>query len=716
MSEPHSSPDWYRVAEARPAMRRDAVVVRHVYLGRPWFVLTDPTSGKVHRLTPAAYAVAGRLDGTQTVATIWQDVQTALGEDAPSQQEVVQLLGQLHAADLLESAETPLLRDLLERRDRERAQLWKKMLLNPLAATVPLVDPDRFLQLLVRIMSPVPRALWWLGALAVVMVALALLPLHWEALSDRGLEGFLDLENLLLIALIYPVVKAVHELGHGVVTRARGGEVHEMGLMFVAFYPIPYVEASSALAFPSKWARAAVAAAGVVVELVIAALAFLLWLVVEPGILRSLLFNTMVISGVSTLLVNGNPLLRFDGYHVLCDVIEVPNLGKRGNAWWGEMLRVRLLGTVERNRIPLTMWERLWFALYPPAAFVYRVVISVTIALFVATSYFLVGVLLAIWSLALTLVWPALKTAHKAWTDARIRRAGGRAVAGAAGAAVLVLGMVFLVPLPHWAVVQGVVWLPEEAFLRAPVAGRIARAHLSQGAMAAPGDALFTLEAPELQARARIAEARHARASAQLAVARTRDRAEAVRLAERVAEAQAARDDAVAQLARLRLEAGLAGRLQLQGGLSPEGRFLQRGALIGHLLPAAPPLVRVAVSQDLIGLVRAETRGIELRLASDTGRTHAARLLREVPAGSDLLPSPVLALEGGGPFAARQAEDGQGLRGVAPLFQFDLALADPPARMAYGMRAHVRLHFEAKPLALRAARALRRLFLTSFDV
>ena len=95
------------------------------------------------------------------------------------------------------------------------------------------------------------------------------------------------------------------------------------------FLPVPYVDASSSAAFQEKWRRALVGAAGIVVELVLASFALLVWLNVEAGLLRAFAYNVMLIGGVSTILFNGNPLLRFDGYYVLADLLEIPNLADR---------------------------------------------------------------------------------------------------------------------------------------------------------------------------------------------------------------------------------------------------------------------------------------------------------------------------------------------------------------------------------------------------
>lgn len=714
-AETHSSQDWYRVAETRPRLRRDVVVARHLYLGRPWHVLADRTGTRVHRLTPAAWQIAGRLDGSQTVATLWEEAAALLGEDAPTQDEVVGLLTQLHQSDLLDNAELPLLDDLLHRRDRERGAIWKKLFLNPLSVTLPLIDPDRFLARLCRLLQPLPPGLWWLAGALLVGAALWQLPLHWTALTDRGLEGFLDLQNLALLALVYPAVKAVHELAHGLATRRRGGEVHEMGLMFVAFFPIPYVEASASLAFPSKWDRAAVAAAGVAAELCIAAVAFLLWIQVEPGALRTVLFNTMVISGFSTLAVNGNPLLKFDGYHVLCDLAELPNLAKRGNSWWGQMLRIHLLGTRERarTRTPVTGWERLWFLFYPPAAFVYRIAISLSIALFVAGTYRLVGILLAIWSLILSLVWPAVKTAHGALTDGRIRAAGGRAIAGAAFAVVALSVLLFAVPLPHRAVVQGVTWLPDDAVLRSPQPGRVQAILAANGQAVAPGTPLITLDLPELVARQAVATARLQKARAEYEAARVTDRPRAAELAAALRRTEEEERDARRRVGELSLSSPLEGRFALTGNAADlRGRHVERGAVIGHVLPGGAATIRVPLPQDLAALTQTELRGAEVRLADRPTEVLSAHLLRSVPSGDDSLPSPVLSLEGGGPWATLPSAGDGVLRSATRLYQIDIGLQDG-VHPAWGMRAFVRLTFAPKPLGIRAARALREVFLNA---
>src|SRR6185503_545443 len=115
-------------------------------------------------------------------------------------------------------------------------------------------------------------------------------------------------------------------------------------IMLLVLSPVPYVDASSAWAFQDKRKRMMVGAAGIAVELFLGSLALFVWLAVEPGAVRAVAYNVMLISGVSTLLFNGNPLLRFDGYYVLADAIEIPNLGTRANRYLGYLFQRYVLG------------------------------------------------------------------------------------------------------------------------------------------------------------------------------------------------------------------------------------------------------------------------------------------------------------------------------------------------------------------------------------
>lgn len=184
-----------------------------------------------------------------------------------------------------------------------------------------------------------------------------------------------------------------------------------MGLMFLVFAPVPYIEASSTSAFPSKYRRAIVAAAGMMVELFLASLALYVWLLVQPGIVRAVAFNVMVISGISTLIINGNPLLRYDGYFILSDLIEMPNLAQRGTTYWTWLLDRYAFRAEDATPPDESPAERRWLLAYSPLAWAYRTLVTVSIIMLVADKFFFIGILIALWA-AFSLIGMPL---YKGW-------------------------------------------------------------------------------------------------------------------------------------------------------------------------------------------------------------------------------------------------------------------------------------------------------------
>ncbi|KAH2824725.1 hypothetical protein KXV85_000456, partial [Aspergillus fumigatus] len=280
---------------------------------------------------------------------------------------------------------------------------------NPLAMRLPVWDPDRFLETTLPLVRPAFSRTGALVWLATMLIALVLIGIHWSELTDGMSDRILAAESLLLTAMVFPVLKFFHELGHAYATKIGGGEVHELGLMVLVFAPVPYVDASASISFRSKWRRALVGASGMLTELFVAAIAMVLWTLVEPGLVRSLLFQTVLIAGLSTVLFNINPLLRFDGYYILSDLIEIPNLGARSPQYWAWLVNRLAFGLNDSPRAT-TPRERYWFLAYAPLALAYRILMLFSISIFVATHYFFVGALIAVWGLVLGLGLPVYKS------------------------------------------------------------------------------------------------------------------------------------------------------------------------------------------------------------------------------------------------------------------------------------------------------------------
>jgi putative peptide zinc metalloprotease protein len=715
MSEGPFSNQWYRVAGLRPRLSNVARISRHRYRGESWYVLNDVVTGRVHRFTPQTYYLLARMDGVRTLDEIWSVALDRLGDHAPTQDELIRLVGQLHAVDVIQCDIPPDTGELVERLDKERRSKLLSRYGSPLFIRIPLWDPDSFFERRIGLV----QALWrWPAALAwlvTVVPAVALVALYWPELTENLSDRVLSTGNLLILWLVFPVIKACHEMGHAVATKARGGEVHEMGIMLLVFTPVPYVDSSSANAFRSKWDRALVGAAGMLVETAIASLAMFLWVLLEPGFMRSICFNVMLIAGVSTLVFNLNPLLRFDGYYILSDLLEIPNLGQRSKRFLTEWSDRTLFRATVRQPQLLAPGERPWLALYQPLSSAYRLVVMVSIALFLANRFFFLGVALAIWAVVQGLLWPLVKGAQHVLSSASLAQKRDRAMALTLGGVTALLIVLFLLPAPNRVMTEGVIWPPEEAQLRAESSGFIDEVRLAPGSVVPANQTVLTLHQPELKANLEVQAARVEAAEAELARVLFTERSKAAVARDMLEAEHAALDRILNEVARQQVVTRGPGKVELARVADMPGRHVRNGELLGYVSQGENRTVRIVVPQQDIERVRDGVAGVSVRLSPYLERTFRAKVLRAVPAGQDQLPSRALAREGGGELTL-DPRDPEGMRTLERIFQFDLELLGDVPYTPIGSRAFVRLELPAEPVGVQAYRRVRQLLLSKLDV
>ncbi|NNL84763.1 MAG: hypothetical protein HKP27_03880, partial [Myxococcales bacterium] len=267
------SPYWYRVAELRPRLREHIQVHRHVYRGERWFVLEDRVGGGTHRFGKSANFVIERLDGSRSVAEIWESALEYLGDEAPNQNAMITLLAQLDGAGAIVCDVTPDTRAIFERHAKHLRSQRASRFKNPLYMKFPLWDPDMWLDRWYPAVRPLfQRRFHVLWAALLLWAGFG----AWRSSGEfveYGRQALAEPRSWVLMVLLYPVVKVLHELGHAFTAKHSGAPVHEIGVMLILGMPVPYVDASATSAFPSKGTRMAVAAAGIGVEVVLASLA-----------------------------------------------------------------------------------------------------------------------------------------------------------------------------------------------------------------------------------------------------------------------------------------------------------------------------------------------------------------------------------------------------------------------------------------------------------
>lgn len=711
MTQSLFSPQWYRVAQLHPRLRAQVSVQRQHWRDQHWYVLSDKVSGRQHRINAAAYQFIGRCDGKRSVQSVWDAVLESSRDNAPTQDEVIGLLAQLHENDLLQCEHTPDSETLFHRR-KERVRKRRQLLINPFSFRVPLGDPSRWLARL----DPVGRlifrpAMFWLW-LAVMVIAVLAAATEWQSLLNHASVNMLTPRYLALTFLCFPLIKILHELGHALAVRRWGGEVNEVGLGLLVLVPAPYLDASAASAFPERSRRAMVGSAGIMVELALAALALVFWLNVQPGLGRDIAFVVMFIGTVSTLLFNGNPLLRFDAYYVLCDLFDLPNLAGRSATFWNIHLRRLLLRTASEVP-PIAAGEHKWLIAYAPLSLVYRLIISLYIILWLGSKWVLLGLLMAVYVLFSMVLGPLGSWARQALDAAAPGREFARARLSAGLLAVFAFMLLFVVPLPFSTVAPAVVWLPEQAQVRAEVDGFIAGLPVRDGETVQTGQVLAVLENPELHLARDNAANKLTALQAEQYQLLLRDPLKAQNLAEEIRRAEAELARAEERLAQLDIRARTSGKLVMPRQADIIGTYNRHGAILGYVLQDADLRVRAAVPEETAFLVKKRTRHAEVRLAEDSGTVLLATLGQDTPAATRQLPSAALGDRGGGPYVT-DPENKEGRHSLEPVFLFDLTVGGHPLELIGG-RAWVRFDHGAEPLALQLYRRATQLFLKHFE-
>jgi putative peptide zinc metalloprotease protein len=711
----NSNPVWQRLESLRPSLPRHIHIQRRDYNGERWYILQDKSNG---RLTPSAWRLISAMDGrnslSQVLASAAHAEFYAAEDEIPTRDDLIHLLQYLHVADLLVCDLPPNTQELFARREQKKQQRWLRLLMNPLTWNIPLGNPDRLLDKLMpvaRLLASRPMGIVWL---LVVGYALLQVGVHWTQLTQGHLDRVLSPSNLFLLWLTYPCFKVLHELGHGLFTKVWGGQVNDCGLVFVVGTPLPYVDASAATGFQSKRQRLMVGAAGMAVELFLAALALLLWLQLPNGFLRDFLYNIIIIGGVSTLFFNGNPLMRFDGYHLLTDAFDLPNLATRANQQFSYLLRRYAYGVSGVFSPAVNYREAVLLTGYSVAAFAYRLFMLFFIILLVANYFPTLGLVIGCWLLFFQLLWPALKALNYLMSDKQLASKRARAL-GVTGAGVaLAILLLVAVPMPMSTSVEAVLWLPDEARVKVESSGEVAQLLVVDGTTVEQGQELVRLHNPVLMANLAVQQAHLREYEARYQQAWVEDRAQAQLFEQDINAIKAEIELLQSRVVNLVVRSPSSGIFRITRQYHLPGSFLRQGDEFALIEKPDSVRVRAALLQDEIGLVRQATAGVSIKFASNPLQSIEAEMAQDIPVATRELPSQVLGTQGGGRLAVDSTHP-SGTRVKEEVFLLDLALNDFVQSGRYGERAYVRFQHPAEPLAAQWYRALQQLFIRHFS-
>jgi putative peptide zinc metalloprotease protein len=709
---------WYRIAGLHPRLRPHVSVRMQTTRGQAWYVLFNQATGRHHRVNAQAYELVGRMDGRHSVEEVWQVLLEQLGDDAPSQHDVIRILGQMTDAGLIQAEVTPDVRQMVKA-EEVRHRKERRARLNPLSFRLGLFNPSMLLEHL----APINRVLWsawlqWPWLLLVLCAAWAVM-LNMREVVAYGRSFFLTPGYLAAAWLIYPLMKTLHELGHALALRRYGCEVPEVGVNFFMFVPMPYVDASASNRLVNRWQRAHISVAGIWIELGLAALAAVVWLNVEDGLIRQGAFVVMSLGGLSSLLFNGNPLMKLDGYYVLCDVLDLPNLSGRSGQVLSQTARramawlMRIPGEHDEHGLAVAdAMERWALRLYAPASWCYRIGVSTLIVNWAAGKAAWLGLAVAAWSFWTIVIQPLASWVRSLEATPGLAQFQARIGWLVFVAGVVLVSLIVWVPVPSSLVVEGVVWLPDDAQVRASTDGEVESVWVRSQQQVDQGDALITLKAPTLDTERLVLLAQIESAESEYNAAFGSDPLKMKNSQESIERDRAALKQMDKDLAGHVLRAGVSGQFVLSREEDLEAHQVNRGQVLAYVLGDRPSVIRAVVPQRDIDDVRGRLTSVAVMLDERQGRPMHARWFREVPAAADRLPQAAMADRMGGRVPTNPADKDE-LRPTEPTFVIDVVLDEALPRA--GGLARVRLDLKPQSLLVTASQRLRQLLLKHFS-
>ncbi len=549
--------------------------------GRPTYNIHDPQTGQYHKVGWAEEAVLRMLRVPQALSTVARNVRRWVALEA-TDEEVLQLYRSAQQKGLVVGASVKPVAQLMEEVRRRRMHPLRKLFMSYLYFRLPLLRPDRFLARYlpwVRLLGGTPILV--LYAL-VVGAGLVMLSQKWAHFRQDFFYS-LTWGNLVYYGLAIAFIKAGHEFAHAFTAKRFGVRVPTMGVAFMVMAPVPYCDVTDSWKLKSRRQRLWIGLAGIVAETAVAGLSLFLWGIAPEGVWKFLFFILSCTTLLSTILVNINPAMRFDGYYILSDLWGIDNLQPRAFAVTKWAYRRYLLGmAMPCPESSLSRRRLIGMIVYSVYSWTYRVGLFIGIALLIYHRFTkLIGALLFVTEIGMFLVRPVVNEFVQLNNERRFLKLNPRLVATLA--ILLAAFLWFALPLERRITLPAVIQPVESQFLYAPEAGRVEKLRIERGAGVEAGAPLLEIRSATRQAeidlaRLDLARLRHALRCCQLGRG---EREDLLRTQRQIDTARARLEGLLQRRARNRLHAEIDGRVIDWDETVREGQYIMPRTVFG---------------------------------------------------------------------------------------------------------------------------------------
>ena len=444
-----------RRKQVRLKVRPDLQISEQRYEGKIYHVVKDPVCLRYYRFNKQEYFVFSLFDGTHPMEEVRKRFEDEFRPHRLEFQDLESFARQLVTAGLVQHETGGAGKHLFQRRAKQRRMRRFAAISNIMYWKIPVFDPDRLLTWMFQYLWWIFTPLCFAASIALMLAAVFQVLIHFQTFYEKipRYQEFFAINTVLYMWMSLGVVKVIHEFGHGLSCKAYKGESHEMGILLMCFSPALYCNVTDAWTVADKWKRIIISFAGIYVELVIAALAtFVWWYTPHLPVINNIAMAVMVLCSVSTVFFNANPLMRFDGYYMLADWLEIPNLRDRANRYITNLFLDKALGVEVPPEQYMAPGRRVLFITYAIASYVYRWVITFSIIFFLADflgpQLKILSQMLAVFSLLSMFIWPVYRMIKNIRQRGRLPDMKSKRVYVTLTIAATLIAAVFLLPLP----------------------------------------------------------------------------------------------------------------------------------------------------------------------------------------------------------------------------------------------------------------------------
>lgn len=697
-------------------MRPDLIINRQRYGGQTYCVVKDPVSLRYYRFRDEELFLLQQFDGEKNLDDVRHEFVEKFRPQRISVTELEAFVRQVLQAGIA-TVDTPQLgQRLYERYKKRRWDKIKHLFFNIFYLKVPLFDPERILTGMLPYFGFVFTIPFLLLMIVLWSSSALLVLVNWDTFVSKlpSYQDFFTFRVLICFWVTLSLVKVIHEFGHGLSCKKFGGEVHEMGFLFLILTPCLYCNVTDAWMLPNKWHRAVIGAAGIYVELILSSIFVWIWWYTDPGLLNTLSLSVIFICSVSTVLFNANPLMRFDGYYILSDLMEVPNLRERSNKYIGNVCGRFFFGS-EIMADPYAPKRGKWFfAFYAVAAYVYRWVVVVGILWFLYTflkpyKLSIISTILAlgaVFTMFIMPVWQGLRQLRNRWREMKVNK---RRMGWNMALTLLVLVAVMIIPLPMRVDAPMIVQPRDATAVFVQVPGNLESISVKDGEHVVAGVQLARMHNPELRKRlgqARLQRDQYHSAGVAASLRNDIDNTLASQINSRAA--QTLIDNLLAQDAMLSLNAPRAGTVILPPKERELGKFFQQGQPFCWLGDPKDLEAYIVVEHSEMALIQQNQR-VWLKVSGHVGEIRVGEITRVSTDELEELPQ-ALSNKMGGDVATVTDSTHKIEKPQFKSYSLQVPLENTDGKLVAGMRGRARIDVGYKPLYWRLLRYLQQTF------